>query len=143
VAITSVRSSIIFLSDLRLSKNQSQIEKIRKMFLTNSYRSYNFYYNSDANSRGVGILIDSSLSFTITDSYKDNNQNILGLNITINGTALFLASIYGPNDNDKSFFVDLAAVLSLNRNLPVMWGGIGTPLILREIVAPTLILLIC
>jgi exonuclease III len=123
VAITSVRSSVIFLSDLRLSTNQAQIDKIRKMFLTNSSKSYHFVYNSDKNSRGVGILIDSSLSFTITDSYKDPNQNILGLNITINGTALFMASIYGPNDNDKTFFNDLSHVLSLNHNLPIIVGG--------------------
>ncbi len=123
VAITSVNSSIIMLSDLRLGKNQSQIEKIRKMFLTNSNKSYHFHYNSDSNSRGVGFLIDSSLTYNITDCYRDNNQNILGLNITINGTAIFLASIYGPNDNDKRFFDDLSAILSLNRNIPVIVGG--------------------
>jgi exonuclease III len=111
------------LSDLRLGRNESQIEKIRKLFLTNSNKSYHFHYNSDSNSRGVGFLIDSSLSYNITDCYKDNNQNILGLNITINGTAIFLASIYGPNDNDKRFFDDLSAILSLNRNVPVIVGG--------------------
>ncbi len=123
VAITSVRSSIILLSDLRLCANQTQIEKIRKMFLTSSNKSYQFFYNSEKNSRGVGILIDSSLSFSIIDSYKDTNQNILGLNIKINGTELFIASIYGPNDNEKCFFDDLSNVLSLNRNLPVILGG--------------------
>ncbi len=73
------------------------------MFLTNSNKSYHFVYNSNKNSRGVGILIDSTLSYLITDSYKDANQNILGLNLTIDGTELFMVSIYGPNDNDKTF----------------------------------------
>jgi hypothetical protein len=58
VAITSVRSSIILLSDLCLCANQTQIEKIQKIFLTNSNKSYQFFYNSDKNSRGVGILIE-------------------------------------------------------------------------------------
>ncbi len=123
VAITSARSSIILLSDLRLCANVNQIEKIRKIFLTNSNKSYQFFYNSEKNSRGVGILIDSSLSFSITDSFKDANQNILGLNLKIDGTEVFIASIYGPNDNDKCFFEDLTHVLSLNCNLPIIIGG--------------------
>jgi hypothetical protein len=77
----------------------------------------------------------SSLSFSIIDNYKDTNQNILGLNIKIDGTELFIASIYGPNDNEKCFFDDLSNLLSLNRNLPVIVGGIGTLLTLHAIVA--------
>jgi exonuclease III len=93
------------------------------MFLTNSSKSYNFIYNSDKNSRGVGILIDSSLTYTITDSYKDSNQNILGLNITLDGISFFLVSIYGPNDNDKSFFNNLYNVLISNLDRPIIVGG--------------------
>jgi exonuclease III len=123
VAITSCRANLILLSDLRLGTNIAQIKKIRKMFLTNSSKSYNFIYNSDKNSRGVGILIDSSLTYSITDSYKDPNQNILGLNITLNGIQFFLASIYGPNDNDKSFFNNLYDVLIPNLDHPIIVGG--------------------
>jgi exonuclease III len=123
VAITSCRANVILLSDLCLGTNLNQIEKIRKMFLTNSSKSYNFMYNSDKNSRGVGILIDSSLNYSITDSYEDPNQNILGLNITLDGIHFFLASIYGPNDNDKSFFINLYDILISNLDRPVIVGG--------------------
>jgi exonuclease III len=60
---------------------------------------------------------------SVTDCYKDPEQNILGLNITIDGTPLFIVSIYGPNENDKSFFNNLANAISLNKGVPVIIGG--------------------
>ncbi len=43
VAITSLCSNIIFLSDLRLGCSAEHSEKIRKMFLTNSSKKYQFF----------------------------------------------------------------------------------------------------
>jgi exonuclease III len=106
-----------------LGSHDKHIEKIKKMFLTNSNKQYHFFYNSEKSSRGVGILIDSSLSLSITDNYRDTDQNILGLNVTVNDIELFIVSIYGPNDNDKSFFSNLAYALSLNKGSPIIVGG--------------------
>jgi hypothetical protein len=71
----------------------------------------------------VGILIDNSLNLTINDTYKDSMENILGFNVDINGISVYVASVYGPNDNDKSFFSDLALMLSKYPNTPYIIGG--------------------
>ncbi len=84
-----------------------QCNKIKKMFLTNSNKQYHFYYNSSRNSRGVGILIDDSLQHSILSIYNDSHENILALKVAINDTIMNLISIYGPNQNDKSFFDNL------------------------------------
>jgi exonuclease III len=96
---------------------------LEKLFLTNSTKSYKFFYNSSKNSRGVGILVDSSVANSVKDCYKDPEQNILGLNLTIDGTPLFIVSIYGPNENDKFFSIKLAHAISLNKGVPTIIGG--------------------
>ncbi len=97
VAISSLCTNIIFLSDIRLGANASHVNKLEKLFLTNTSKSYKFFYNSSKSKRGVGMLVESSMAAHVTDCYKDPEQNILGLNITIDGTPLFIVSIYGPN----------------------------------------------
>jgi exonuclease III len=111
------------LCDLRLGAHFDHVEKISKLFLTNSSKSYNFFYNSSKNSRGVGILFDNSLNIVIKDTYKDSMENILGFNVDIDGISVYIASVYGPNDNDKDFFNDLAGMLSKYPNIPYIIGG--------------------
>jgi hypothetical protein len=57
--IVSLKSDIIFLSDIRLcnSSGISDVKKIAETFKVNPYGSYSFYHNSRMNKRGVGILI--------------------------------------------------------------------------------------
>jgi hypothetical protein len=58
-AITSLKTDIICLSDIRLS-NKSYIncgKTITDMFKVNPSEQYDFFYNSSQNKRGTGILI--------------------------------------------------------------------------------------
>ncbi len=123
IAITSLCTNIIFLSDLRLSGSMEQCNKIAKLFLTNRNKQYNHYYNSSKNSRGVGILIDNSLQLEIKKIYKDPQENILGLTVSLDDTLINLISIYGPNNNDKSFFNHLSDCISNSPSIPVIAGG--------------------
>jgi hypothetical protein len=75
ISITSLLSNIILLSDIRMGGTPDQCEKIKKMFLTNSCKQYNFYYNSSKNSRGVGILIDSTIQHTVHSVFKDVHES--------------------------------------------------------------------
>ncbi len=43
VAISSLCTNIIFLSDIRLGANASHVNKLEKLFLTNTSKSYNFF----------------------------------------------------------------------------------------------------
>jgi hypothetical protein len=53
-------------------------------------------------------------------------------------------AVYGPNDNDKTFFTNIAKFVTDLGDVPViMGGGIGMPPILNYLLSPILILLIC
>jgi hypothetical protein len=107
VAITSLCTSIIFLSDIHMGCSSEHSDKISKMFLTNSAKKYQFIFNSSKSSRGVGMLIDNSLSFTVLSVYKCPSKNILGVRLLLDNSPILLISIYGPNDNDISFYSTL------------------------------------
>jgi exonuclease III len=123
ISITSLLTNVIFLSDICMGGTADQCKKIEKMFLTNSCKQYNFYYNSSKNSRGVGILVDCTIQHTVHSVYKDTQENIIGLSVTINGTLLNLVSIYGPNQNDKLFFNDLLQYITTTKGTPLIMGG--------------------
>ncbi len=123
VAITSLCSNIIFLSDIRMGCSAEHSEKISKMFLTNSTKKYQFIFNSSKSSRGVGMLIDNSLSSLVQHIFKCPSENILGVKLLIDGSPILLISIYGPNDNDISFYLNLSALIADNPGVPVIVGG--------------------
>ena len=78
--IVQLRTDIIFLSDIRLG-SKSSITVLKKMFQTNPYGSYEFYYNSSTSSRGVGILIKTNLNVSVRAEARDSSENILALQI--------------------------------------------------------------
>jgi exonuclease III len=84
---------------------------------------YEMYHNSKDNKRGVGILISSNLQYTVNQEYRDDDNNILTLYITICGVDLLLCSIYGPNTNDKKFFSFLNRIFERYRYLPIICAG--------------------
>jgi exonuclease III len=123
VALTDLRTDIIFLSDIRLNKGTAQTDKIIKIFACNNNKNYKFFFNSSKNKRGVGILISDALNVTVKNEYVDSDENILGLTITFDDTTLKLCSIYGPNHNDKKFFNNLCNFVSTDPNCPIIIGG--------------------
>jgi exonuclease III len=123
IAITDLRTDIIFKSDIRLNKGTAQTEKITKSFACNSNKNFKFFFNSSMNKRGVGILISDSLIVSVNHEYVDSDENILSLSITVNGTTLKLCSIYGPNHNDKKFYDNLHNFLSSDPQCPIIIGG--------------------
>ena len=59
----------------------------------------------------------------INHTHKDVNENILGLNVTICGQVLNIVGIYGPNNDNMSFYVDLHRFLTLFPDCPSIIGG--------------------
>jgi exonuclease III len=80
-------------------------------------------YNSTSNSRGVAILISTKYDYKINYTYKDSSENILCLNMSINGSNLNIGSIYGPNRNEEAFFIDLSRFLAMFSDCPTILGG--------------------
>jgi hypothetical protein len=97
--IVSLKTDIIFLSDIRLcnSSGSSNISAVTESFRRNPYCAYRLISHSNANKRGVGILIKHTLSFTVLDEYRDEEDNVLGILIDFEGKRVALCAIYGPN----------------------------------------------
>ncbi len=112
--IASLNSDIIFLSDIRLGNatGTSNISAVNKSFRCNPYCAYRLIANSKLSKRGVGILIKNSISFSVLLEFRDEDDNILGLCIDIDGKQISLCAVYGPNKTDENFFVKLHCVLS-------------------------------
>jgi len=125
IAICSLKTDIIFLSDMRLntSKQISALHDLEKTFLFNGYK---LVHNSSLSNRGVGILFKKDFNDTnlsVIRSIKDTDCNSLILHVRINNHELVLASIYGPNhDNELEFFNVLQTNLQ-NFQCPVIVGG--------------------
>jgi len=62
IAITSLLTNFIFLSDIRLNTSQDHIQRISKQFLNEGKRLYKLHTNSDTHQRGVGILMAADLT---------------------------------------------------------------------------------
>ena len=82
VAITASNNNIIFLSDLRLN-NSDSVSDLKRIFLSGSQNRYEFFYNSTRSRRGTRLLISNNLDFQVLDTFKDELENILGLQISI------------------------------------------------------------
>jgi exonuclease III len=121
-AILGLNTTLIFLSDIRLS-NGAKIQDLEKAFACNNTAQYNLFHNSSMNKRGVGILININTMYTILDRYTDPQENILGLKLSLFGYEMWAVAIYGPNNNDNTFFDNLRSLLGRCGDTPVFLGG--------------------
>jgi exonuclease III len=71
----------------------------------------------------VGILISQSLQYNVVQEIKDANNNILILRLNVCGSEIVVASVYGPNTNDKTFFSDLRQFLNSQSDKPIICAG--------------------
>jgi exonuclease III len=120
--ITDYGTSFVFLSDLRLN-NTANLNDLNNSFLLNPGNKYEFIHNSSLSKRGVGILINKNLTYSIDETFKDVQENILGIRIKIMDCELWLISIYGPNNNDREFFTTLGRLIDRCSPVPVIIGG--------------------
>jgi exonuclease III len=123
--ITKLKTDIIFLSDIRLcSRNLvSCKDDVQHIFRNNPYGSYDCWFNSTSNKRGVGILIKRSFNVTALRTKADPEENYLLLEVAMSGNNLILGSVYGPNTQNIQFFNRLREdIESFNCNNVVLGG---------------------
>ena len=116
---TGKKADILFLCDCRMGRKGKEIEK---MFNLSRNGKYKLYYNSDKESRGVAIAIKASIFHVVNNIYKDDDGNLLMLQIKIQDMDLNLACIYGPNSNDVEFFRQMRTLCE-NSGLKTIIGG--------------------
>ena len=70
------------------------------------------YFNSfTSNSRGVCILISTSVAYKVIRSRKDNMGNMLILDLELEGKRFTLVDIYGPNEDSPGFFLKIQEII--------------------------------
>ena len=93
----------ILLQDLRLcSRSQTLINKVK----CSKYGNFHSYINSSKDSRGVGILINSRVNYSIHKCHKSDDENAIILDISVDNFRFTLCSIYGPKTCDNPLFFD-------------------------------------
>jgi len=123
--IAKLRADIIMVCDTRISETSglSNLETIKHIFKFNPYRSYDCYFNSSTNSRGVGILIASDLGCSVLETTKDEDENFILIKIQYNEADYVIGSVYGPNKRDRRFFDKLTAnLVRLGSNRIILAG---------------------
>ncbi len=86
------------------SKGVKGSERIRRYLRDNRNRAYDFHYNSTSNGRGVAILIAMSLNTIVNKVWRDQAENILVMDISLNGCDITVGSVYGPNNTGREFY---------------------------------------
>jgi exonuclease III len=84
---------------------------------------YNFIHNSKSASRGVAILIKKTLDWEIHGRKAHIGDNYLLLDITIMKKRFTLAAVYGPNNDDLTFYDTLERDISSLNNDIIIAGG--------------------
>ena len=119
-AITDSNNDIIFISDVRANGKENKLEK-KFLYASNPYL---LYMNSTDIRRGVAILINKNLNCEVIRTYKDLNQNILGIKSKINNELVLLLSVYGPNtDRSNTFYQNLQGIINSSLCQTIILGG--------------------
>ena len=114
-AITSVKTDVIFLSDVRVvnSCGVRNDMRVAGAFKDAKNKSYSMFWNSSKNSRGTAILIGNNLDFEPIRDVKDIEENFLLIKVRIGSQSIILGAVYGPNGTDGEFFTRLSEGLNL------------------------------
>ena len=96
-SIINLNSDIIFLSDVRLGNKVKYVSDLFRL-------RYKFFSHSTQARRGVAVLIRNEINFTINRIIKDDEENCMFLDGTISGEKVAIGSIYGPNEDNRTFF---------------------------------------
>ena len=103
MAILKNKPDICLLQDIRIGKEEGFVKKKLSLNMLGSYSI--FSQSLSSNSRGVAIIINNDLNFEVFNIYKSTCNNVIILDININGFNFSLGSIYGPLQRDCSSFI--------------------------------------
>ena len=85
---------------------------------------FDAYFSSyTSNARGVAILFNNNFEFKILNEKKDENGNLLALNIRIANKTITLITIYAPNADSPVFFENVSHILDEFNNDDIILVG--------------------
>ena len=96
--------SIYCIQDFHLSKEQENSIETEWGY-TCVFSSYK------TNARGTVILFNNNFEFKINKTKTDTNGNLVAIDLTCVEQRFTLISIYGPNEDNVPFFLDLKQII--------------------------------
>ena len=135
-AIKNLNTDVIFLSDTRLVNSNG----VKGDFtLSNALRDfrgkkYTPFFNSSKNSRGTAILLASEIGFTVNEIFRDQDENVLILDVSLKNSHFLLGSIYGPNNTCRGFYNFLREIFIRKPNHEIVLGGDWNTVLDRTII---------
>ena len=69
---------------------------------------------NSSNSRGVAILLNSNFEYKILSTFKDEEGNMIAIDIDVGDISLRLLNLYAPNKDSPSFFEKVKEILESN-----------------------------
>ena len=96
---------IYCLQDTHFSKSDEKVISTQW-----GYECYFSSYNTQA--RGVAILLNNNFEYNLHNVIKDENGNLLILDITLKNKTFSLINIYGPNKDTPTFFEEIRKYMS-------------------------------
>jgi exonuclease III len=125
LGIVKLKTDIIFVSDVRISSRNliSSKEDVASLLRNNQFGSYKPYFNSSRNKRGVAILFNYNLNFAVEEERLDPGEDYILVRAEIQGRKYILGAIYGPNNFDNNFFINLCRDIRSLGNHPIVIGG--------------------
>ena len=66
-----------------------------------------FLNGTRSNARGVAILISNNFEYHVVNTEKDNEGNLLLMDLEIENFKFRIINIYGPNTDDEKFFLEI------------------------------------
>lgn len=118
--LVKLRADICFLQETHLT--DTELQHLH-------FKQFDKIFSSTFNSkqRGVSILINKKINFTLNSSTADPDGRFIIINISINHLTFTLANIYAPNNDDPLFFHNLFSLLYNSTNL-IVAGDFNTAL---------------
>ena len=112
------KANILFLQETQITKD------IQHSFDRQFYGTV-LHSPGTSNSRGLAVLIHSSVSHKVINTYCDTLGRIVILNVEINEQGYSLINVYAPNDpkDRSSFFKQLSESIAEHAQGTILLGG--------------------
>ena len=112
----SIDCDIIFLQETHSSVDDEK-------FWKNQWGELAWFSSHSSNSCGVSILIRNSVAPKFHSLFSDPNGRFIIISVTINGLPLLLVNIYGPNNDNPNFFLDIFSKVDQFSYTSLIVGG--------------------
>jgi len=102
---------------------ETHTSELTKTQWKSEWNETSFFSGTKSNSEGLGILIKNRDNVSIGDFKELIPGRLFTIDITINNQELTLINVYGPNNDDTSFFEQLELHLLQNLDKNYIIGG--------------------